>query len=278
MKAREISPPEDNQTNLGFLRRAHTTTVNRFLPRYPLTPQQAFQIRFMIGANLLGVLVAIPAIIVSIVTGQPVSIALIGVFMLALLGQLAAVRFGFLRMPWMVWSEMGILGAFLTLQSLATAELEPTQLQWFLLIPLAALVLMDPRQRSSGAAFPVGPVLLASIIAIAIGMGVIAAKRFGLTFGGANSPEILLETLVNFLLFMLAMCGLIYLYDKTLREAITELEALRQLLPLCAWCKEIRGNDGNWTPIDQYVAEHYCEITHSICPGCSQKHFAKHQV
>ena len=61
-------------------------------------------------------------------------------------------------------------------------------------------------------------------------------------------------------------------------EAITELEALRQLLPLCAWCKEIRGNDGNWTPIDQYVAEHYCEITHSICPGCSQKHFAKHQV
>lgn len=50
------------------------------------------------------------------------------------------------------------------------------------------------------------------------------------------------------------------------------IRQLEGLLPICAYCKSIRNNDGGWEPIDTYVHEH-SEVTfsHGICPGCFRK-------
>ena len=41
------------------------------------------------------------------------------------------------------------------------------------------------------------------------------------------------------------------------------------MLPICAWCKKIRDDQGYWTQVEAYVARHSkAEFTHCICPSC----------
>jgi DNA-binding response OmpR family regulator len=62
---------------------------------------------------------------------------------------------------------------------------------------------------------------------------------------------------------------------RALTDRIQELEEsrlreqhLRTLMPICAYCKKIRGDKDEWEPIDQYLAEHGYRFTHAVCPSC----------
>jgi ligand-binding sensor domain-containing protein len=55
-------------------------------------------------------------------------------------------------------------------------------------------------------------------------------------------------------------------------RAIGELRILRGMLPICAWCKQVRDDNGAWTALEQYVLEHSeAEWTHGICEACESK-------
>jgi len=57
-----------------------------------------------------------------------------------------------------------------------------------------------------------------------------------------------------------------------LREAITRIETLSGLLPICAYCKKVRDDQGYWNKIETYISKHSrAEFTHSICPECGKK-------
>jgi HAMP domain-containing protein len=44
------------------------------------------------------------------------------------------------------------------------------------------------------------------------------------------------------------------------------------LVPICAECKRIRNEQGNWEQVEQYVREHSeAEFTHGLCPECLRK-------
>ena len=66
--------------------------------------------------------------------------------------------------------------------------------------------------------------------------------------------------------------------QEKLAERVTELEAalsrvkrLHGLLPICSYCKRIRGDDQYWRQVDAYIVEHTdAKFTHGICPPCSQ--------
>lgn len=61
--------------------------------------------------------------------------------------------------------------------------------------------------------------------------------------------------------------------DVTAR--IEELHRLRGMLPICAWCKAVRDDQGYWRDIDAYISEHTdARFSHGLCPACRQKHFA----
>jgi two-component system, response regulator PdtaR len=52
-------------------------------------------------------------------------------------------------------------------------------------------------------------------------------------------------------------------------ESEAEVERLRELLPVCAWCGEIRGDDGSWMPVEDYLAKRLkANLTHGICGTC----------
>jgi tetratricopeptide (TPR) repeat protein len=54
-----------------------------------------------------------------------------------------------------------------------------------------------------------------------------------------------------------------------LAEALDRVQTLKGLLPICAWCKKVRDDDGYWTQVEAYVARHSkAEFTHCICPSC----------
>ncbi|MFH1035393.1 MAG: PAS domain-containing protein [Pseudomonadota bacterium] len=55
-------------------------------------------------------------------------------------------------------------------------------------------------------------------------------------------------------------------------EDISELMALRGLLPICASCKKIRDEKNYWLELESYFKKYLgMEFSHGICPECARK-------
>jgi hypothetical protein len=58
--------------------------------------------------------------------------------------------------------------------------------------------------------------------------------------------------------------------ERELRGALEDVSTLSGLLPICAWCKKVRHDDGYWQQIEHYLSERAgTQVTHGICPECS---------
>ena len=54
-----------------------------------------------------------------------------------------------------------------------------------------------------------------------------------------------------------------------LQAALSKVKQLRGLLPICSYCKRIRGDDQYWQQLEGYIAEHSdAQFSHGICPTC----------
>jgi len=54
-----------------------------------------------------------------------------------------------------------------------------------------------------------------------------------------------------------------------LREALATVKTLHSLLPICAWCKRIRSDEGYWRQLEAYLKTHLdVTFTHGMCPSC----------
>jgi hypothetical protein len=59
---------------------------------------------------------------------------------------------------------------------------------------------------------------------------------------------------------------------EALADALARVHVLKGMLPICAWCKKIRDDNGYWTQVESYVSSHSAaEFTHSICPSCVEE-------
>ena len=57
-----------------------------------------------------------------------------------------------------------------------------------------------------------------------------------------------------------------------LADALVQIKALQGLLPICAWCKRIRDDEGYWDQVEAYFHKATgADFTHGICPQCSEK-------
>ena len=58
---------------------------------------------------------------------------------------------------------------------------------------------------------------------------------------------------------------------ERLEVAQQEIQTLRGIISICASCKKIRTDEGQWRQVEAYVREHSeAEFSHSICPQCSE--------
>lgn len=64
--------------------------------------------------------------------------------------------------------------------------------------------------------------------------------------------------------------------EASLREAMAKIKTLSGFLPICASCKKIRDDRGDWVPIESYIKKNSdAEFTHGVCPECARKLYPK---
>ena len=52
-------------------------------------------------------------------------------------------------------------------------------------------------------------------------------------------------------------------------EAVSHVQTLRGLLPICANCKKIRDDKGYWNQMETYISQHSgADFSHGVCPDC----------
>lgn len=66
---------------------------------------------------------------------------------------------------------------------------------------------------------------------------------------------------------------------KELEDVLAQVKTLSGLLPICAWCKKVRDDNGYWQNVESYVEEHTeADFSHGICPDCTEKHFPQRKA
>lgn len=51
-----------------------------------------------------------------------------------------------------------------------------------------------------------------------------------------------------------------------------DVETLRGIIPICAWCSKIRDDDKLWQSAEAYLRKHAeVDFSHSICPECRER-------
>jgi PAS domain S-box-containing protein len=59
-----------------------------------------------------------------------------------------------------------------------------------------------------------------------------------------------------------------------LKEAQKQIRVLEGLLPICAGCKKIRDEGGDWQQIESYITERsHAQFSHGLCPACAESYF-----
>jgi len=54
-----------------------------------------------------------------------------------------------------------------------------------------------------------------------------------------------------------------------LEEALSKIQTLEGILPICSYCKRIRNDREYWEQVESYLSEHIgATFTHGICPEC----------
>mgnify|MGYP001558079811 CR=1 FL=1 len=61
-----------------------------------------------------------------------------------------------------------------------------------------------------------------------------------------------------------------------LQDAFAKIKTLNDMLPICAYCKKIRDDDGYWNQLESYISAHTdTQFSHGICPECAEKAYAE---
>lgn len=59
-----------------------------------------------------------------------------------------------------------------------------------------------------------------------------------------------------------------------LQGALAQVQTLTGLLPICAFCKGIRDDQGYWHRVEAYLSAHSpAQFTHAICPRCLEERY-----
>lgn len=59
-----------------------------------------------------------------------------------------------------------------------------------------------------------------------------------------------------------------------LEAALQNIRVLEGMIPICAWCKKVRDDDGFWGDVERYVGTRTnAEFSHGVCPSCAKEYF-----
>ena len=63
-----------------------------------------------------------------------------------------------------------------------------------------------------------------------------------------------------------------------LAQSLAKVKVLEDLLPICAWCRQVRDTAGRWHSTEDYFKSQLnVAVTHGMCPSCYAEHRPKSQ-
>lgn len=66
---------------------------------------------------------------------------------------------------------------------------------------------------------------------------------------------------------------------RELKQALSEVQRLSGLLPICCHCKKIRDDEGYWNQIENYIHERTgAEFSHSVCRDCAETYYPEMNI
>ncbi len=96
----------------------------------------------------------------------------------------------------------------------------------------------------------------------------------------AQAIQILGDLEVSFFmvaLFVALLIANLQQRHEELSSARAEVETLSGLLPICAWCKKVRDDDGYWQQVEEYFEKRdRIRFTHGICADCATDQMKDH--
>lgn len=62
--------------------------------------------------------------------------------------------------------------------------------------------------------------------------------------------------------------------EQATSAVVSELKALRGIIPICSHCRKVRGEVGDWQQLERYVRDRSEALfSHGICPDCLVEHY-----
>jgi len=59
----------------------------------------------------------------------------------------------------------------------------------------------------------------------------------------------------------------------------TEIRRLKNIIPMCSWCRKIRNDHDFWQLVETYLVEQTgTAVSHGVCPTCREREFPKTHV
>ena len=102
-------------------------------------------------------------------------------------------------------------------------------------------------------------------------------ERIGLIQLNDMRTGMFTEDLIEYIEMIAEQVGLAVrnsLIHTKLKEANNLINELREILPICSYCKNIRDDKGYWNKIEAYIQKHSgAKFSHGICPECAEKYF-----
>ena len=79
------------------------------------------------------------------------------------------------------------------------------------------------------------------------------------------------EVTFSLLSMLLGTCADALAAARKTASLTHQIKTLHGLLPICAWCKNVRDDQGYWKQIESYVESHSdATFSHGMCPECDK--------
>jgi hypothetical protein len=112
--------------------------------------------------------------------------------------------------------------------------------------------------------------------AITTGLSILAG--IVVLLGPAHDATERVADIIEILLFAAVGLGITWLAQQLraarlrAEDALEQVRTLTGLLPICAWCKKIRDEEGRWQQLERYITLHSdAEFTHGLCEDCGRR-------
>jgi hypothetical protein len=124
------------------------------------------------------------------------------------------------------------------------------------------------------------PVALAAwysgrLVSLALAVSVPLARLLFLVAPGSAPMNVTLLLLTVFRGVVIAFLGLWFARLADLeRDLERRVKVLEGMLSICAFCKKIRNESGEWEQLEGFISrKSEAEFSHSLCPSCGNTHY-----